>query len=1037
MKRLIYLLLYGFCFSILLSNAQSTNATLSGGVTDPAGTFIVGAEIDIANDTTGVVYTTKTNSSGIYYLSILPPGHYHVQVSKIGFKTLIKPDVVLNVQSALSLNFSLPIGATSESITVDAPSSLLNTTNASVSTVVDRKFVENMPLNGRSFQDLISMTPGVVTQSPQSSSTLGGNGDFSVNGQRTESNYYTVDGVSANFGAGVGDGSPGAATGGAIPGSTALGTTQSLISVDALQEFRVSSSTYSAEYGRSPGGQFSLVTRSGTNIFHGTAFNYLRNNFFDANDWFNDHYGIQQPALRQNDFGGTLGGPVSIPRLYSGHDRSFFFASYEGLRLTQPQAATVQYVPDTALRQQAPAVLQPILNAFPSPAPDGIDYASASLAQFIDAYSLPAQINSVTSRFDQTITPKLAIFFRFGYTPSFTQSRNLSAVTEQHQNSQTYTLGATSQLSSRINNEAHLGYSRSDAIQQQTLDNFGGALPTNFSNALTVGSANNNTNLWELFIPGVGYTYLQTLDTRNSSDQWNVTDTLSISFGHQQLKFGIDYRRIKSPTAPAPASVEVVYEAASQVLNNNAYYADLLRQQSATPIFNEFAAFAEDEWRISPGISLSLGTRWEVNPPPTEAHGNDAFTILGNLSDPASVTVAPRGTPLWKTPWLNFAPRLGVAWTAHNSPGRETVVRTGAGAFFDTDNQLAASGFYGLGFTAQALDFGVSLPLPSSAIAFPISASAPYTNSFIFAFPQHLQLPYDLQWNVSLDQALGKSQAVTISYVGSNGRRLAQQQQFAYGSLNSEFGTILYATGNITSNYQALQVKFQRSISHGLQALASYTWSHSIDYGSSYTGTPLERADSDFDVRHNLQAALSWDIPFAGQNRIAKAVADNWGLDGRVNVRSAFPIFIYGNYLTDPGTGSQYYSTVNAVPNVPQFVHGSQYPGGRALNPEAFSLPNGTAYGDLPRNSDRGFGATQLNVAARRTFPLHKSIALQFRAEAFNFLNHPNLGYIDSYYTDATFGQATKMLNQSLGTMASQYQQGGPRSMQFALKILF
>ncbi len=299
MKRLVCFLLYGFCLSLPLVNAQSINATLSGGVTDPAGTFIVDADVAIANDTTGVVYTAKTNSSGIYYLSVLPPGHYHVQVSKIGFKTLIKPDVVLNVQSALSLNFSLPVGATSESITVDAASSLLNTVDASVSTVIDRKFVENIPLNGRSFQDLISMIPGVVTQNPQNSlQVVGTGGDFSVNGQRTESNYYTVDGVSGNIGAGNGGGVGEAATGGVLGGSTAVGTTQTLLSVDALQEFRVQSSTYSAEFGRSPGGQFSLLTRSGTDIFHGSAFDYLRNDFFDANDWFNDYYGKPTPALR-------------------------------------------------------------------------------------------------------------------------------------------------------------------------------------------------------------------------------------------------------------------------------------------------------------------------------------------------------------------------------------------------------------------------------------------------------------------------------------------------------------------------------------------------------------------------------------------------------------------------------------------------------------------------------------------------------------------------------------------------------------------
>jgi hypothetical protein len=182
MKRFIFLSLLVFCFAPARALSQSTSATVSGGVTDSSGKFITDASVDIANDATGVIYSTRTNSSGIYFAPILPPGHYHVQVSKRGFKTIIKPDVVLNVQSALALNFTLPVGATSESITVDAGASIINTADASVSTVVDRKFVENIPLNGRSFQDLIALTPGIVTQSPQSGSVRGYNGDFSVNG---------------------------------------------------------------------------------------------------------------------------------------------------------------------------------------------------------------------------------------------------------------------------------------------------------------------------------------------------------------------------------------------------------------------------------------------------------------------------------------------------------------------------------------------------------------------------------------------------------------------------------------------------------------------------------------------------------------------------------------------------------------------------------------------------------------------------------------------------------------------------------------
>src|SRR5260370_38320081 len=262
------LLLFILCATTFVL-AQSTDATLSGVVVDPSGKVITDAAIEILNDATGVHYASKTNGAGIYTVSILPPGQYRAQVSKVGFKTLIKPGIILNVQSALALNFTLPIGATSESITVEAGSSMINTTDTSVSTVSDRKFVENIPLNGRSFQYLISMTPAVVTQSPQAASqSVGFRGDFSVNGQRTESNYYTVDGVSGNVGAGTGGGTPGPANGGTIAASTALGTTQSLVSIDALQEFRIQGSTYSAEYGRAPRGQISFLTRSGTNALH-------------------------------------------------------------------------------------------------------------------------------------------------------------------------------------------------------------------------------------------------------------------------------------------------------------------------------------------------------------------------------------------------------------------------------------------------------------------------------------------------------------------------------------------------------------------------------------------------------------------------------------------------------------------------------------------------------------------------------------------------------------------------------------------------
>jgi hypothetical protein len=1038
MKRCLLFLALFLC--PLFGFAQSTSATISGGVTDPSGRFILGADVAIANDATGVIYSAKTNNSGMYLVPILPPGHYHVQVSKPGFKTIIKADVILNVQGALALNFVLPVGATSESVTVDAASSLINTTDASVSTVIDRKFVENIPLNGRSFQDLISMTPGVINQSPQSATTqlIGGSGDFSVNGQRTESNNYTVDGVTANINPGYGSGVGQAATGGTIGGSTALGTTQTLVPVDGLQEFRVQSSTYSAEYGSSPGGQFSLVTRSGTNLLHGGVFDYLRNNFFDANDWFNDHYGEPTPALRQNDFGGTLGGPLLIPRLYNGTDRTFFFVLYEGLRLQQPTAATIQYVPDEFMRQQAVPAIQPILNAFP--VPNGLDYGTETapgFAEFIAPYSLPSSIDSTSVRLDHTLTPRLSVFFRFGYTPSSTISRPYLAPTTTASDATTYTLGATAQMTTNITNEFRLGYARSDSSLTAELDDFGGATPINLAEAAGASPTVHTEPFVLLNVSGIGQSILGTPFGQNLSRQWNLVDNVNVSIGHHNLKFGVDYRHIKSPLTPPDSEPFAEFLSPMTMLAGTPDATVFISNKPSTPLFNELALFAQDEWRPHPRLSLSLGLRWELSPPPTEQHGNDAYTILGSIDDPTSLALAPQGTPLWKTSWYNLAPRLGIAWIANNSPKRETVFRTGAGVFFDTANEIGALGYSSLGFFAQQIDFGVPIPYTSNELNVPISVTPPYDSAPIIAFPTHLQLPYTLEWSASIQQALGRAQSLTASYIGANGRRLLNLQEFDLSQLNSNFGTVEYPASGITSNYQALELQFQRSIARGLQALASYTWSHSIDFGSQSYTLPLQRGNSDFDVRHNFQAGVSWDLPNLTTRSEAGVLLNGWGLDARLSTHTAFPVTLDGNLTTDPGTGNVYNGNLNLVPNQPTYVDGPQYPGGRSINPAAFCLPTSCTGTTAPRNFTRGFSTTQLNTAVRREFHLHDSLVLQFRAEAFNIFNHPNFGYVDPTYTDATFGQAIKMLNASLGTMASQYQQGGARSMQFALRLNF
>jgi hypothetical protein len=1035
--------------------AQSPNGTINGRVVDPSNGVIVAADVLVINDVTGVKYSGKTNDDGIYVVPNLPPGPYRLQVSKVGFKTLIKPDIILNIQDALSINFTLPIGAVFETVTVEGGASMINTTDASVSTVIDETYVENMPLNGRSFQDLILLTPGVVTQTPQANNPgvtgLGMTGEFSVNGQRTESNYYTVDGVSANGGATAGLNMViGAGPSGSVPTATALGTTQALVSVDDLQEFRVQSSTYSAEYGRNPGGQFAFETKAGANQWHGTAYDYLRNGFFDAQDWFNDYFGTPEPALRQNDFGGTVGGPVEIPHLYNGKDKTFFFFSYEGLRLIAPQASSVTYVPDAALRATAPSPLNEVLNAFPVQSPNGIDDTANGIAQFIGSWSNPSSINSTSVRFDHVVNDKLRLFFRFSEAPSQSKIRETQATGGNPSMSQataytsrSYTGGASSLFTSRLGNEFRLNYSSNEVTTHTVIDSFGGSTPVDLAQLIGTSSSSQP----EVLLEYGGY-FIAMVQQRISAvqRQWNLVDTVDLSWGRNHFKFGIDYRRL-TPIATPPSSAQLFLYFSEAAVEANQAFTGGVSTVPFYPLYTNFSAFAQDEWRISPRLSLSLGLRWEVNPSPGVTQGLNAYTVQG--ASPNMWALAPQGTPLWHTAWCNFAPRLGAAYILHGAPGRETVVRGGGGVFFDTGQQLGSLGFDGPGFQALQFQPG-SFPSPAPAPVIVNPPTAPYSAAPV-GFPTHLQLPYTLQWNASIEQGLGSSQALTVSYVGSHAARLLREAQISTPN-NPNATEFLFVNNGLTSDYDALQIQFRRRLSRGLTGLASYTWSQCIDYGSQNYNLGFQRGDCDFDVRHNLSTAFSYDLAKVGNSRLAQAILRNWGIDDRFTARTGFPVTLLGNPSFDPATLQLVYDGLNLVSGQPIHLYGANCasvlqglgnllpgkgcPGGRAINPNAFTAPV-SGLGDAPRNFVRGFGAWQMDMAIRRDFPIYERLKLQFRADTFNIFNHPNFGTINANFGQTAFGQATATLANSLGVLSPLYQMGGPRSMQFALKLIF
>ncbi len=1035
-------------------------AAVTGLVTDPNGRSVPGVTILITNLATNVPSRTVTNDQGIYRVPFLQPGIYRMTVDKDGFKSIVKSGIELHVQDVASINFELQIGSVNETVTVEAGASMINTTDASVSTVVDQTYIKNMPLNGRSFQDLILLTPGIVTQSPQTGGGgLGSRGEFSVNGQRTESNNYTVDGVSANVGTTAGvDTNKGAGPSGSLGASTALGTTQALVSVDALQEFRVQSSTYSAEYGRNPGGQFAFETKSGTNQWHGTAYDYLRNGYFDATDWFNNYFAVKAPGVRQNDFGGTLGGPVRIPRLYNGNDKTFFFISYEGLRLTSPQPASTSFVPDLCMRgagtcpfgrNPAPSALQAVLNAFPLPSRNGLEDATNGFGQFIGSWSNPSSLNSASVRFDHTVNDKLRLFFRFSNTTSSSATRNFGGIPPSVDGItaygiRTYTAGASSVFTSRLSNDLRLNFSSNEVTNRSVIDAIGGNTPVNLAQ-LTGLDAGSSLDVLLFYGPGPSIFQFR---RSGAQRQWNLVDTISLSKGRHHLKFGVDYRRLAPFEAETTGDVGYLYFSESAVEANSADEIDFSAYAPGYPLFTNLSAFAQDEWRVSERLSFSLGLRWEVNPAPSATRGLRPYAIQG--SGLSTWTLAPQGTPLWHTAWYNFAPRLGGAYILHNTPGRETVVRGGGGVFFDTGQQLGALAFNGTGFFTLTFGSGPFPGSPAGQIPTIVNPPVPPFGTLV-GYASHLQLPYTLQWNASIEQALGKSQTLTISYVGSHAARLPQKNLF-FPANNPNTNAVFWIENGLTSDYDSLQVQFRRRISRGLTALASYSWSHCLDYGSQNFNFGYQRGNCDFDVRHSLSTAFSYDLPSVGHNGFVNAVLHHWGLDDRFTARSSFPVTLDGRQRVDPTTRQRFHAGLNLVPGQPVYLYGANCasvlqglgdlvpgqgcPGGRAINPLAFANVS-SGLGNAPRNFVRGFGAWQMDLAVRRDFPINERLKLQFRAESFNVFNHPNFGTINPNFGQATFGQATGTLANSLGILSPLYQQGGSRSMQFGLKLVF
>ncbi len=1054
------LVLAAALLSVPAARAQSPAATLGGTVLDENGAVVPSVEITVLNLSTAVQRHALTGGEGAFVVPLLPPGRYTLTAQRDGFATVEVTNITLNVGDRLALRISLRVGEVGESITViDAISSgVERSASSSVSTVVNRKFVENLPINGRSFQSLFELAPGAVL----TRTNFNEQGQFSVNGQRANANYFTVDGVSANVGVSAGT-SPGQAAAGGLPALTVLGGANNLVSLDALEEFRLMTSSYAPEFGRTPGAQVAIVTRSGSNRLHGSAFEYFRGGALDANDWFANSRALARPAIRQHDFGATLGGPVRP-------NRAFFFASYEGMRLRQPLYALTD-VPSLSSRASAPAQVRPLLNAFP--VPNGADLGSG-FAEFAASYTDPSRFDAASLRLDLVADERLTFFARTAYTPSRTSQRggvgtpgqigqSLNTVNRTALDTQTLTVGATAAFNPKVTGDLRFNWSRARGGTELLLDDFGGATVPDPSLIFPPFARPETSGFQVTLRGGINAGFGTGKNVENLQRQLNLVGNVSFVHSGHELKLGFDYRRLAPVYGPLNYAQTVIFGDATTNGVNAAATTGRAFQVKVTadaeprePLFTNFSVYAQDAARITPYLTVVYGVRWELNPPPTERNGNHPAVFRGfgggdgfDLGDIGSgvITLAPRGTPLWRTTYQNFAPRAGAAYLL--TPARGTTLRAGLGIFYDLGTGQAAQAFGSVfPYARERLLTNVQFALDrAQAEPPPLSFDPPYGT--VYAFSPSLKLPLTVQWSTTLEQPLGGGQSLSVAYVGAAGRRLLRQTAVLKPS--PDFSVVRLVTNTSLSDYHALQTVYARRLSRGLQAHVAYTWSHSIDDDSDDSASGLlivgsfntrtERGPSSFDVRHSLSGAFSYDLPGPARARAAAALLRDWSLDAIVRARTATPINIIRT--TGVFTGDLVDALrPDLLEGVPVYLEDPKAPGGRRLNPEAFRATVGRQ-GSLGRNALRGFGLSQLDLAVRRQFPLGETARLQVRAEFFNVFNHPNFGDPVGDLNNRLFGQSVQTLARSLGSggvnggLSPLYQVGGPRSVQLALRFSF
>jgi hypothetical protein len=975
--------------------AQTDRAALTGTIADPSQGVIPGAQVVVTAIATGLEYKTLTNSTGIYTVSSLPVGEYTVLITAAGFEPLSIQKFSLNVGQTRTLNATMQVGAVSSQVKVVAASADLDQTTAEVGGVIQGSQTQALPVNGRYWASLMALIPGAV------SSGTGTQDAIRFSGMSQEDNNFRFDGVDAT----------------GLNHQYVKEPARLQFPLESIAEFKASSAVYSADIGGMAGGQVSMVSKSGTNTFHGSAYEYLRNSFFDAK-------AFDSPAVapfRLNNFGVSFGGPVI-------HNKLFFFVNYEAIRQVFTQQLSGN-VPTDAYRaqvgQQSPALIS-LINAFPK---GSIPTADPNALLWIGSGASPTNEDSGLFRVDYAMTSKTSLSVRFNMDGYRTTSPALAENTFTTMNPPNAVVDVQHIFTPTILNDTRIGFNR-DAY----VDVGDGKTPYSVS------------------ITGLASYSLGDHSSR-IDNSYSFIDNATISHGRHTIKFGVEIRRMQENKVHPNALQSLSYLSEQDFINNKldsySYTAPGIETQARK---NPYYGYVLDEFKIRPNLTLNAGLRYEY-------YGVDYDkNNVGRVFDPFScgLQYCPPGTSFYEPNTHDFEPRVSIAWAPQWFSGK-TVLRTGYGRFY-SDGQFG-------GLYAAQTNIGQAFSLTQKNIpglAYPIApflGSAAYSVSYS-AFDRHRKDVAVDEWNFSIQQQVARDTVLQVTYLGTKGTHLFQKG-LPLNGINPATGTRPYAsltnstiswiTYDANSNLEALQVGLRRNLSAGILISANYQWSHGISDGSNGDGesdTPqnincrsCERASTDFDVRHNFTTSAIWLLPVGKGRRwlnsaspAANALLGGWQLSGIGLARTGLPgnvtISRSASALPDGINSSQRPDIVYGTPLYPANQNPSLW-----LNPYAFTTPANGVWGNAGRNIVRFPGIWQADVSAEKRFPLTERLTLNFRADVFNVFNRAQIGKPNVKWTDPTKGTTYGAITSPYTTSA--IGTGTPRQFQFNLRLDF